>query len=147
TTGSSMTHLTFYRQKRCDGGIHTGLSLNRETVLGHFEDGPDFSDPVLLWFVDVRVEGRRLPHEAEAIRQWFLDHSAAIQQGLREVAEEVRAGFEPDVWPMQRPLPRPPRGVRWNLVCCALRRFDALDISKLVLDEADHWQAYLRLPR
>ena len=52
-----MPNLTFYRQKRVDGGVRTGVELDGETVASLFEEGDPERDPALLWFVDLRCEG------------------------------------------------------------------------------------------
>ena len=52
--------LSFYRQKRQDGGIRTAVTVDGDTVLHRFQPGEGASDPALLWYVDLRCAGRRL---------------------------------------------------------------------------------------
>jgi hypothetical protein len=142
-----MPKIAFYRQKRADGGLHTGLMHDLDVVLERFDESEEPSDPALVWFVDVRAEGAKLPREGEQIRRWFLDQSAVVQQGLRALADELQAGMAVDTWPLTRKLAGAPRGVRLQVVCSIARRLDALDVSRLLRDVADHWQEYLHLPR
>jgi len=60
-----MPTITFYRQARRDGGIRTGIEIDQNTVLMRFDRGRKESDPALLWCVDVRCSGARLPREPE----------------------------------------------------------------------------------
>src|SRR5262249_45375163 len=101
----AMPKISFYQKKRRDGGIRTGIDIDRESVLGCFQSGPEESDPVLLWFVDLRCEGARLPTTPEEARQWLLDHSALIHQAFQKLIAEIRAGIDFNTWPLLWTLP------------------------------------------
>lgn len=139
-----MTDISFYRQQRQDGGVRSGLEVDGGIVLHHFQEGRGDSDPALLWFVDVRVKGRNIPRTAEAARAWFAEQKIIIQEGLRNLAEELRAGMDFDSWPLQRPLKGVPRGAQVQIVCSAVRRLKARDIAKILIDIADHWLELLQ---
>jgi hypothetical protein len=138
-----LSAISFYRQARRDGGIRTGVTIDADTVLHRYEGGGNDSDPALVWFVDLRCEGRRLPTEPEAAREWFLSHAQLIKEGLRASAEELQAGIDIGSWPLERPLTGP-RGVRMRVVCSAVRRPEALDIARILQDIADHWEERIK---
>ena len=139
-----MSKLSFYQQERLDGGVRTAITADDDTILHHFESGPDDDDPVLAWYVDVRCEGSRLPAEAAEAKEWFLRHAAVIRQGLRAVADELRAGIDVHAWPLQRPIKGGPRGVAIKIVCSVHRRQDALDMAKILGDLATHWEERIK---
>jgi len=141
-----MSAISFYRQARRDGGIRTGISIDTDTVLHCYDNGGDDSDPALVWFVDVRCEGRRLPDEPALAREWFLSHAQPIKVGLRACAEELRAGIDIGSWPIERPISGP-RAVRTRVVCSAVRRLEALDIARILQDVADHWEERIKALR
>lgn len=139
-----MTKLMVYRQERQDGGIRTGMEVDGLTVLHHFQLGSSDSDPALAWFVDVRAEGRSLPHDPQAAREWFLAQADTIHDGLTQLATDLRAGMDFDAWPLQRSIENAPKGVRLTIACSAVRRVQARDIARTLLDVAKHWSSYLR---
>jgi hypothetical protein len=65
-----MAKITFYRQKRRDGGLHTGITINGWNAM-EMDEGIDWddADPVLLWYVDVQCEGKMLPDRPETARR------------------------------------------------------------------------------
>jgi hypothetical protein len=143
-----VTKIIFYRQKRRDGGIRTGIEINGETELG-LEEGFTGSelDPVLLWFVDLRCEGKKLPTDPEAAREWLLKHSPVIRGGFETLAGQIQAGIDFNSYPYLWPVPDSPRGVNMTIACSAMRRNDARAIPEVLMDIAAHWQERLaRLP-
>jgi hypothetical protein len=72
------------------------VAIDDRTVLHLFEPGRDDSDPALLWFVDLRCRGRRLPTEAESARQWLLDQGPIVRAGFAVLADEIRVGLDED---------------------------------------------------
>ena len=143
-----MSKITFYRQKRRDGGIRTGVEINGETELG-LEEGftGDELDPVLVWFVDLRCEGQKLPADAEAVRAWLLKYTSVIRSGFQSLAEEILAGIDFNSYSYLWPVPDAPRGVRMLIACCAMRRLEAREMRGVLLDIAANWAERLqRLP-
>jgi hypothetical protein len=143
-----VTKIIFYRQKRRDGGIRTGVEINGETALG-LEEGfaGDELDPVLLWFVDLRCEGKKLPTDPEEVREWLLKHSPVIRAGFETLAGQIGAGIDFNTYPYLWPVPNAPRGVHMTIACSAMRRNDARAIREVLSDIATHWQETLaRLP-
>lgn len=119
--------LTFFRQKRADGGLRTGIMLGESTVLGRFEGGEEDYNPTLLWSIDLRCRGASLPSTTEEARRWLLDHEEIIREGFARFAEELGAGIDPTgayllEW---KAFPKPVNGVDMRIVCGALRRYDA----------------------
>jgi hypothetical protein len=136
--------LSFYRQKRHDGGIRTAVTADGVTVLHRFQPGDAPSDPALLWYVDLRCSGRRLPVEPEATRQWLLAQSPIVRDNLTRLASKLEAGMDVEPWPFQWQVPRPPRGVRMTIVCSAVRRLPMLEIASILIDLCENWDEWLR---
>jgi hypothetical protein len=141
-----MAELIFYRQVRRDGEVHTGLTINGITAL-ELEEGikpVEDQDPILLWWVDLRCEGKKLPNQVEEARQWLLGHGPFISEAFEALADELRVGMDYNSHPLLWRVPNPPRGVRMAIVCEAMYRSDALAIAKLIRGVGAHWQEWLR---
>lgn len=138
-----MDKLNFYRQKRRDGGIRTGIEFNDERVLELYEPGNLPEESALDWFVDVRCSGRNLPAEPEAIQNWFLARSDIIQTALRQFSQELIAGIDSD-WPMRWTIVPTRNGVRMAIYCSATRRLTGREISEILSDLAKNWPKVIR---
>ncbi len=88
-----MPIITFYRQARQDGGLRTGIEIDHETLVGHFEDGPGAFNPLLTWYVDVECEGAGLPTTEAGVRDWLLSQAPTVTRGLHMVADEIGLGM------------------------------------------------------
>lgn len=139
-----MSKLIVYRQKRRDGGIRSGLEIDDTTVLHQFQPGKGESNPILEWFVDVQAEGRGLPRDAEAARQWLVEQAEFIRSKLLELADELQAGIDFDSWPLRRSIANRRVGVDWTITCSAMRRLEARDIAGVLQDLALNWSKYLK---
>jgi len=133
-----MKSLTFYHQKRKDGGVRTGVELDGERVLEQFKPGRGAPDSALEWFVDVRCRGQRLPDDSEAVRRWLLGQSAEIQAHLERMANELRTGMDPD-WPLTSEMDSTANGVAIKIVCSAVRRLSGRDIGQVLLQLKRSW--------
>ena len=134
-----MSTITFYRQARRDGGVRTGIEIDNDTVLARFERGGQESDPALVWYVDVRLQGKRLPTDPEAARSWLLRHGKSVARILRQMADEVPLGIDPGDWPLRKTGRVDASGVKVTVSCSAMRRVDAQSISNELRDIAQHW--------
>lgn len=150
-----MPYLTYYRQKRADGGIRSGVELGveleggdigSETILDRFEMGEGDRDPALLWFVDVRCEGPGVPNDAEAARQWLLSTSPTIEDGFARFADRLRrVGSDLDDYPLQSAdFPDEGDNVERRIVCSAIRRLDARGLAVILDDIRVHWGGRIR---
>lgn len=135
-----MAELTFYRQKRFDGGVRTGIDLDGAAIFEDFEPGAADRDPSLRWYVDLRCAGDGLPDDAESAREWLLDQEQTIRAGFRSFAAQLAAGADLDDYPLQWSgfSPLPP-DVHMSIACSAIRRVDARELNQVLLDVADHW--------
>jgi hypothetical protein len=140
-----MRYLFYYRQQRVDGAIRTGISLDGEVVLESVENEADLdeSDPVLLWYVDVHWEGKRLPKVAEEARAWLLSQSAFVREALYSLADEMGAGMDLDVLPLRRTIPGSPRGLRLQIILAVMNRRQAREAAKILRGVADVWELSL----
>ena len=137
-----MKTINFYRQMRVDGGKRTGIEIDGETVLGRFERATKPEDAALLWFVDIRCSGGNLPNEAEAAREWLLNKSLLIQDGMRDLANKLRAGIDFSA-PIEQPIPNAEKGTHIKIFCSAARRPEALAIAKALDEISSHWKEFL----
>lgn len=137
----AVPELTFYRQARVDGGMRSGIELDGNTIYGRFDEGNPEYDPTLLWYVDLRCEGPGLPHEPEDARQWLLSNSRIIREGFQRCAEELRAGSDPDIYPViWEEFTDVPEGVSMKIAFTAIRRVDAIHLSQRMSEVAAHWE-------
>ena len=114
------------------------------------QPGSEEHDPALLWYVDIRCEGRTLPSEPEAARQWFLENAPLIQCGLAKCADELQVGVDTinaDVRPYKRELPERPGGTTLRVFVSAIRRMDARNIASELRAIGDQWTNILRALR
>ena len=140
----AMAKLTFYRQIRQDAGSRLGLVINNVLRLMDFSPGStEEPDPALSWYLDVRCEGAGVPADPEQARDWLLRHASHFQQGLHRFADELRAGIDTDIYPVQRVMPNPPADATVKLFCSAMRRLKALHIAEEIDQTAQEWDALL----
>ena len=143
-----MPKIVFYRQKRRDGGLHTGVEIDGHTALER-EEGVDWEngDPVLLWYVELRCEGKKLPTRPEEARKWLLEHGPLIREGFEALTKDLRVGIDYNTLPLLWPLPKVPRGVRMLVACHAMHRSDALAMAQATAEIASHWEEWIeKLP-
>lgn len=120
--------------------MRTGIELDKNLVYGRFDEGDPEYDPVLLWYIDLRCEGPGLPTEPDDARQWLLNQSDIVCDGLRRCAEELRAGSDPDIYPVfWEGFSGVPEGVSMKLAFTAIRRIDAIQLSQKMCDLSAHW--------
>jgi hypothetical protein len=135
-----MPKLVFYRQKRADGGLRTGVELDDNPIAETFEEGVSESDPALLWYVDLRCEGEGIPTDADDAADWLIDNGETIQRGFARYADELRAGMDPDIysliWAGFNPMPQ---DVHMEIACSAIRRIDARHMAELVAEIGLRW--------
>jgi hypothetical protein len=139
-----MTTLTYYRQKRADGGIRWGIELDGTTIDSHFTEGSSDRDPVLLWYVDIRCEGRSLPHEEVQAILWLGDHADVIQKAIEMAAKQFVVGMDADEWPVRIPMKGLPKGVRGTIICSAVRRVTGRELAKVLTSLANNWTRSIR---
>jgi hypothetical protein len=133
-----MKKLTFYQQKRCDGGVRTGVEVEDETMLERFEPGSPPEDSRLLWWIDVRCSQRTWPTNPEDVRAWLLGNADRIANGLNTLAAELRAGIDAD-WPSKYVVSGHDR-VKMEILCSAMHRVDGRQIATALTELAKRWR-------
>lgn len=136
-----MPTIGFFRQKRADGGVRTGVGVNDVMLWEHFKAGRRDSDPALRWYIDLLFEGNRLPTEAQAARDWLLEQKEFICDNLRKMAERLEIGLDSDVRPFRYRLKNAPRGVRGDLVVSGVRSLSEGELARELKSLARRWQA------
>jgi hypothetical protein len=148
-----MPKLTFYRQKRFDGGIRTGLEWGLDldptfegesTLLERFEPGEEERDPSLLWFVDIRCEGPGVPSSLDEAPRWFLSTKPVIDDGLARFADHLRqVGADLDHYPLEWSEFPNTDNVERKIVCSAIRRTVCRELSEILDDVREHWSEWI----
>ncbi len=142
-----MTTITFFQQARADGGMRTGIDVDRETALEWFKEPKGESNPVLLWFIDVRLSGKGLPADGEEARAWLIEAAAELRPVLLGAADELQAGLDEDVIPFEYEAPTAVQGARVRIVCAVHGRVHGLQIAKELRRIAKDWTKLLdKLP-
>jgi hypothetical protein len=135
-----MTEVRFYRQLRYDGGVRTGLGINDQPVLHEFRAGKDESDPAILWYADIALEGKGLPDDADDARQWLIDHADAIVKVLRTAAERLEIGLDDSSdWPYRVSISGLPRGTRGEIRVSSVRGLAEGELADRLSELADDW--------
>jgi hypothetical protein len=140
-----LSGLTFYRQKRVDSGIRTGVELGQTPIWEQFDPGEDERDPSLLWYVDVRFDGPGVPTEVEQVGHWLLSTKGIIEGGLASFADQLRrVGADKDDYPMiWSGFPEINDGVVRAIACSAVRRIDSRKLAEILDDVRVHWTDWI----
>jgi hypothetical protein len=136
-----MKNLTFYHQKRRDGGIRTGVELDGERILEYFQPGSPQEDSKLLWWIDVRCAQRTWPSDPEQIRDWLLENAQKIVKGLKDYAAELGAGIDVN-WPARHVVPGR-AGTKIEIFCSAMRRVAGREMQSELARLAGNWQTII----
>jgi hypothetical protein len=140
-----MPRLIFYRQKRYDEAMRTGVELDGETIAERYDEGGSELDPALLWYVDLRCEGSAIPAGPDEASHWLLDHSDLIRSGFSAFAEHLRAGADPDIYSLTwDKFENAPENVRMSIACSAIRRIDAREMAVTLKEIGDDWTTIIR---
>jgi hypothetical protein len=128
-----------------DGGVRTGIELDGDTVYGLFEEGEDECNPALLWYVDLRCQGSKLPETARGARKWLIDHAKMISNGFSKCAVDIRAGIDPDIYPLfWDKFSDIPESIQLTIAISAIRRVNAIEMSKVVAEIDSRWIEIVR---
>lgn len=139
-----MAKLLFYRQKRVDRRIRTGLEWNDQTLAERFDDGPGERDPVLLWYVDVKCEGPGIPEDPDLAEQWFVDHSEILRNSLGSYAEQLGPGIDMGMHSLTWNLaPETSENVQVTIACSAADRITARELPSIMKDLAVQWDGIM----
>jgi len=136
-----MKNLTFFRQKRRDGSVRTGVELDEHRMLESFEAGSPDEDPTLLWWIDVRCAQRTFPLDPEELRAWLLKNATKFEKALKDYAAELGAGIDIN-WPVKH-LAFQRAGTKVEIACSAMRRGAGREIPTELAELAKHWQSII----
>jgi hypothetical protein len=135
-----MPKLVFYRQKRYDDAIRTGIELDDQTIAHRFEDVEGDRDPALLWYVDLRCSGPGIPDSPDAAAHWLVEHSEIIREGFERFAQKLSVGADTDDYSLTwDDFPKKPDGVEMKIACSAVRRIDARQMAQMLSDIGRRW--------
>jgi hypothetical protein len=144
-----MSKIAFFRQQRVDGAIRSGIMIDDELVFHQLEnENVAEPDPVLLWFVNVGVEGDDLPDDPDEARQWLIDHSTAISDLLLKEGRSISAGIDHPSWPLIKHVPLPANGRLVRIGYAAMERVAASEMGVHLQEVAREFESVVQsLPR
>jgi hypothetical protein len=140
-----MGKLTFYRQARADGGVRMGLDVDGYGVAHHFNPGADDDDPRLLWFIDLRCEGKKVPKTFEDAMDWLKENAKPIEAEFARLADELTVGIDSDFVPGQQIVRHSPPGSKITIVFSATKRVVAREMGKHLRDFGDDFEEFLEV--
>jgi hypothetical protein len=135
-----MSRITFYRQERFDGGLRSGIDVDDTHILGTFVPGSGDDHPALLWYVDMQFEGESLPTDPDHVREWLLNNSDFIKQGLKSLAVQLQVGLDADEpWPVSMSLAGAPEGVTAQITALGVRRLAVGELAQNLIHIERAW--------
>ncbi len=140
-----MHEILFYQNHRVDGGTRTAVDIDDVRALEHFVPGDKPSDPVILWDWDLRCWGARLPTDPEKVVRWLREQGPVVGAELTRLADKVLTAVDPEEWPLLWDVSHPPRGVRMQLFCEAIRPVTLLQLATILRGVRDRWGDILLL--
>ena len=139
-----MRTIAFYRQKRFDEAVRTGIEINDAPAWESYEEGPDDHDPGLLWYVDLVFEGEALPTGVEESRRWLMEQSSFVREVLTDTASSIEVGFDVEPGPFRREFRMPSADVALTVSISAVHRLVAIEMAAVIKQIADDWDAFLQ---
>jgi hypothetical protein len=140
-----MHKIILYQHHRVDGGTRTAVTINGERALEHFVPGKKPSDPVILWDWDLRCAGARLPTDPAKAVGWLREQEPVVRDELTRLADKVLTSGKHEDWPLLWDVSHPPRGVRMQLFCDAIRPMTLRRLAANLRDVRDRWEDILSL--
>ncbi len=140
-----MHKICFYQHYCVDGSTATAVDIDDATTLEHFVPGDKPSDPVILWDWDLRCWGARLPTDPEKVVGWLREQGPLVGAELTRLADKVLTAVDHDDWPLLWNVSHPPRGVRMQLFCHAIRPMTLRRLAANLRDVRDRWEDILSL--
>lgn len=142
-----MTEITFYRQKRRDGSVRSGLELDGETQLGLIQgvtnesEDDDFS-MVLDWFLDLTIQVPDVIEHSDPqkARLELLKLQTAIQDGLDRLVQAMGAGLDHEIPFRWSDFNLLPEGYHATFLCRAANRTMGRELSQEVQQFALRWK-------
>lgn len=145
---SVKTTLSFFRHRRADGWLRTGVEIDYFRALESFGQesarlDSHLDDAALLWFVDLDFQGEALPRDPEAARRWLADHAALANKWLTSAANRCESGTDVGSWPLLTKFRDRTARVYGLVRCSALRRVDQRQLATHLRVIASSWEAVL----
>jgi hypothetical protein len=122
-----MPRLTLYRQARVDGRVRSGIEVDDGRVWESFSESKEEEDPTLLWYIDVRCKGNRLPRDPQEARDWFLQMAQLVNGQLVAAADTLQVGIDADFVPYMGPITKARDGSSIQVVVSVTRRLSGIE--------------------
>lgn len=134
-----MSQITFYRQKRFDEGLRTGIDIDGVEQWHHYIAGPDDGDSGILWYIDVALEGEALPDDPDQAHEWLVRSGPMIASALRGFAQRYDIGLDAGPYPQRWRIESLPDEVTGEIVVSAANRVEARQLGTVLVQLADGW--------
>jgi hypothetical protein len=136
-----MMDVVFYYQERVDGGTRTGLEANGNTHLESFHAGSEESDPLILWYVEIKCLGEFGEFtSSESARAWLRNNGDYIKKALELSADRLGAGLDVEFEPWTWEVPDMPATISATVVISAMRRVAALEVAQKLRILCSDWE-------
>lgn len=135
--------ITFYQQKRFDGGVRTGVDIDGVSAFHRFEAGGDDVDNALLWYLDVRCKGDELPLDSHGAIDWLRSNTATIQRLLESAVRDLEVGMDRELRPFRRTEEVGPPLATIGVYISCVQRMEAGEIAGEVQRIRDQWESIL----
>lgn len=135
-----MKLINIFYQVRQDGGVRFGLEVDGELILHDFHEGQAESDPVLVWYIDLRCKSDDSSFaDPESAQLWLSSHANDIQEALLDVSRKFNSGVDNDGVPHKLKV-KSKSGLQFNITTLAIPRHSALDLGKNIAQLAKDWK-------
>jgi hypothetical protein len=139
-----MSKVVFFRQRRYDLAIRTGIRLDDVLIAHRFERASEEPDPSLLWYLDVRCRGDAAPTRREEVVPWLVKISNVVCGGMVQYADQLGACDDSEDYPLEwGEFPDAPAGLAIKIVCSAVQGTGAREMEEIVRSIAEDWEAIL----
>ncbi len=140
-----MHKILLYQDRSIDGETRTVVDIDDATTLEHCVPGDGPPDPVILWAWHLRCWGARLPTDPVKVVRWLREQGPVVGPELTRLADKVLTAVDHDEWPLLWDVAHPPRGVRVQLYCHAIRPVTLRQLATTLRDVRDRWEDILSL--
>ena len=139
-----MKHRLIFSRGRClDGSLFTTVALDDTDVVDRTEPGKKPPDPVIMWCIDLRFQGNRLPADPEGAFRWLREQRDVVRAGLTWLATRIPSAVSPDDWPLFMDIPDVPPGVGMSVFAHAIRPMTLAKMGSTARGLRKHWDKIL----
>ena len=140
-----MHKISFYQFHCVDGRATTAIDTDDTTAWEHETPAKGPRDSLILWDWDFRCRGARLPTDPEKVIGWLREQGPLARAELTRLADKVLTAVHPSDWPLLYDVAHPPRGVRMQFFCHAIRPMTLRRLARKLREVGERWDDLLSL--